>query len=650
MAPKRNFVPDDIWRLRTVSDPQVSPDGRRVAFVVAVPSSDTDKAETSIWVAETDGSDSGRPFTSGPDDSSPRWSPDGQWLAFVAERGDGPQLYLASLGGGEPRAITAAAHGVSQPAWSPDGQKIAFVARCGEWKEPEDRSPVERSAPRVVTGLYHRYDGQGWFDERRSQIFVVSIHGGDAVQITDGDYDNYDPDWSPDGRQLAFVSDRNPTRFDENHRDIWVITAYGSGRRQLRRLTGGEGGAAAPRWSPDGQKISYIGHLNADGNSASNTHLMVLDAKRAGSPTSLSAPLDRTVWGMLRAPGVTHSWTADSRHVDFAAVDGGSFHVYRAALDGIEAPRLIIGGDRQVVAFHSAGGVLAFASFWVSEPSEIYCVDTDGGRERRVSDVNRDARAIRWAPVKRIRTRSADGVVVESLVLHPPGRDKTRPSPTVLEIHGGPHGWHPQTVFTGLYQSLAAAGYVVVLPNPRGSHGYGETFSQACVGDWGGADYEDLMGVVDALVADGTADPERLFVAGYSYGGFMTGWIVGHTDRFAAACVSAPVVDLVSMWGTTDIPNFEQYEMEGLPWEQPERYLAQSPLTYLPQVTTPVALFHWEGDLRCPIGQAEEFFQILRKLGREVILVRYPGGYHIVRTTSQMVDYVKRHLDWFADH
>jgi dipeptidyl aminopeptidase/acylaminoacyl peptidase len=202
----------------------------------------------------------------------------------------------------------------------------------------------------------------------------------------------------------------------------------------------------------------------------------------------------------------------------------------------------------------------------------------------------------------------------------------------------------------GLYQALASAGFVVVLPNPRGSHGYGEDFSRACVGDWGGADFRDLMGVVDKLVATGVSDPKRLYVTGYSYGGFMSSWAVGHTDRFAAACVAAPVINLASLWGTTDIPDFAERELGGLPWEQPEAYAEHSPVSFVSRVTTPVQLFHWEGDLRCPIGQGEELFQGLRRLGREAVMVRYPGGFHIVRSSSQMVDYLARHIDWFNSH
>ncbi len=643
----RGFAPEDLWHLRAVSDPQVSPDGARLAFCVGTPDPATDRLGTVIWVGPVDGSEEPRQFSLGPEDSSPRWSPDGRWLAFVARRGEAAQLHVAPLDGGEARALTDASLAASQPAWSPDSRRLAFVGRPARPPELKEPGWEGRPAPRVVTGLRSRFDGVGWFDERRSHLFVVDMEGGDVTQVTEGDWDDADPDWSPDGRFLAFVSDRSPTRADEEHRDVWVVPAHG--RRRPRRLTRGRGTASSPLWSPDGGTIAYVGHEHPSGDSASNTHLMVVAAEGPTSPRSLSAPMDRPVWGLVRPLGGTHCWSEDGRAVSFLAADHGAIGIYRSHLAD-PGPTPVLVGDRQIVAFHASRDTLAFVAQWPSALPEVYVASRDGAGERRFSSANAEL-ASRWlAPVHRISHRAPDGLEIESFVIYPRQRQRGRPLPTVLEVHGGPHFWNPQGPWLVLYQSLAAAGFAVLLPNPRGSQGYGEEFSKACVGDWGGADFDDLMGAVDSLVEEGVADPQRLYVAGYSYGGFMTSWVVGHTNRFAAACVSAPVTDLTSFWGTTDIPNFLHHELGSAPWERPDEYTKRSPITYLPSITTPVQIFHWEGDLRCPVGQGEELFQGLRKLGRETVMVRYPGGFHVDRSPAAVVDFTRRHLEWFQQH
>lgn len=647
---KRNFEPKDVWALRQVSGPAVSPDGAHVAYVIGVSDPDSDSDATSIWVAPSDGATEGRRFSAGSQDTTPKWSPDGTALAFLSDRGQGPQLYVAPLGGGEARAVTSAPHGVSSPAWSPDSRRLAYVARTGDWVEADDRSAIERSAPSVLTDLYNRFDGIGRFDGRRQHIFVIDATGGEPRQVTDGAWDDSDPAWSPDGSLLAFTSDRSASRHEVGRHDVWLAAL--TGRRAPRRLTRGLGTAVGPQFSPDGTMVSYVGHEHEAGNSARNSHLFVVPTDGSGPPRSLSSTLDRPVWGLLPALGTSHTWGQDSTTVSFLVTREGTQGIYRVdATSEDPTPELVMGGDRQIMAVSSAGDTLAFLAQWPSTPAEVSCIKPDGSDERRVSAANAEIRAtVKLTPLRRITSHSSDGTSIESYILYPPGFVKGHPAPTVLEIHGGPHSWHPQGAMMPLYQSLAAAGYVVLLSNPRGTQGYGEDFAGRCVGDWGGGDFGDLMSALDHLVEAGIADPERLYVAGYSYGGFMTTWTVGHTDRFRAACISAPVSNLVSMFGTTDIPFFNEFESGGTPWEVPEYYAAHSPVTYLPQVTTPVQVLHWEGDLRCPISQGEEVFQGLRKLGKEAVLVRYPGGFHIKRTPSQMEDYVQRHLDWFGSH
>lgn len=482
-------------------------------------------------------------------------------------------------------------------------------------------------------------------------MWIVDIESGpeSARQLTGGDWDDLEPSWSPDGALVAFVADRSASRWEVPRREVWVVAP--SGRRRPRQLTKGRGAASAPLFSPDGATVAYVGHEHQAGDSSGNVHLMVVSSDGSRAAESLSGGLDRSVMGTFPLAARTHGWTPDGSALFFVANDGGAHQLYRVPVDASAPPAVLVGGDRQVTAVHVAAESVVFTAGWPSRPVEVYRVGIDGSGEHQVSDANRLAvGALRFVPTRRLTHRASDGSSIESFVLYPPGFKRGVPAPTVLEIHGGPHGCHPQMSLTPLYQALAGAGYVVVLPNPRGSQGYGEEWSGRVVGDWGGGDFGDLMAVMDGLVERGVADPERLYVAGYSYGGYMTTWTVGHTDRFKAACISAPSLDLLSMYGTTDIPFFADFELAGTPWERPEFYRERSPITYLPEITTPVQLLHWDGDLRCPVSQADELFQGLRRLGREAVLVRYPGGFHVARTPSQMVDFVQRHLDWFAGH
>ena len=641
MSDKRPVRPDDLYLLRSVNDPQVSPDGRRVAFVVGRADHESDGDHRQVWVAPTDGREPARPFTTGGEDHSPRWSPDGRFLAFVSDRGEKNQIFLAPLDGGEPRQLTHAEHGVASPAWSPDGRRLAFVARVGP--------APDREKGRVVRHLRSRLDGVGWFDERRMHIFTVEVDGGAERQMTDGDWHDEQPAWSPDGATIAFVADRELDRHDRHMRgDIWVVPASGG---RARRLTRARGIAAAPAFSPDGRFVAFASHEYGSQGTARAPQLMIVPASGGAAPRSLSAPLDRGTVGLSFVPGATLRWLPDSSGVVFVVVDAGRMSLHVARLDG-GTPRRLIAGERQIEVFDLAsdGKRVAFVASWVDEPQEVYTATVTGRQERRVSDANGELRTTCvFGTADRMRSRAPDSVESESLVIRPPVARRGRAS-LALEIHGGPHGMHPSSFAWLKYQVLAGAGYTVLLPNPRGSGGYGDAFSLACVEDWGGGDFDDLMGAVDECVERYGVDPRRLYVGGYSYGGFMTAWVVGHTDRFRGALVGAPVTDHVSMFGTSDVPLFSRFEHGGTPWERPDEYAKRSPVTHLPDVRTPVLILHREGDMRCPIGQSEELFTGLRVLGKEVEMVRYPGGSHVGAAPSHRVDELERTVAWYRAH
>lgn len=651
---KRRMRPDDHYLFRNVSDPQISPDGKLVAYVQSWSDRDTDETRMSIFVAPVEGRSPARRITQGDRDHSPRWSPDGKHLAFVSSRGDRNQLFVASLDGGDPRQVTKAKHGVSEPAWSPDGRRIAYAARVGRYKKEEDKTPVERAAPRVIRELRYKLDGVGFFDERRLKIFVVDVESGKETQITKGDYFDDQPAWSPSGRSIAFVSDRQAKRHQRQWRsDIWVAPAT-AGR--ARKVTRSRGASAQPTFSPNGRQIAFVGHENGDSGVAKNLQMMVVSSAGRGAPVPVSESIDRPVSGWPAfAFGRSFEWSRDGKSLLFLAPDRGTQALYRADVKRRTAAK-VLDGERQIEGFSLApnGKLIAFGAAWLTHPPEIYTTTLNGrSREVNVSHANDELkRVVAMGRVERVKSRGRDGLEIESFALYPPGYKRGAAIPLALSVHGGPHGYNPERSRWSDFQSLAGAGYVVLLPNPRGSISYGEEFTEGVVRDWGGEDYGDIMGAVDTMVKRGIADPDRLYIGGYSYGGFMSTWAVGHTDRFAAAVVGAPVSNQVSMFGTGDIPLFDIHEIGGTPLEEPDEYRLRSPVTYLDKVRTPVLLVHHEGDLRCPIGQSEEIFHALKVLGREVEFVRYPDGFHRynTHTPSQVVDRMRRTIAWYGSH
>jgi dipeptidyl aminopeptidase/acylaminoacyl peptidase len=643
---KRGFRPDDAYRLRAASDPDLSPDGRRVAFAVTDTDPEADRLRWSIWIMPADGSAPARRFSEGPTDKSPRFSPDGRWLAYLSVTDDKPEhahVRLAPLDGGAPTRLDELPGPVGQFAWSPDSSRIVVVCRVGA-PDLEKASAQERNAPRVPRGLAARLDGVGWQDGRR-HLFIVEVDTGAVRQLTRGEYDHDDPAFSPDGASVAFVSDRHPRRDDRQFRsDLWIMPV-GGGRP--RRLTSGKGRAEFPTFSPDGKTIAFAGQ--DDDRWDTDTHVFVVPADGSGSAQRLAPDLDRptVLWPGLPSP-VT--WISD-RDLLMLIADHGAVALHRARL-GQRGTRELVGGDILIesVAAHPGRRVLAFTASWPDRPSELFATTLAGAEPVQLSNLNTEFLAeVELAPVTRRTVTHPDGTEVEYFAIVP-GDPPARGLPLHLDIHGGPHASWPSGRWLAFHQAIAAAGYVVVLPNPRGSTSYGQAFASACVGDWAGRDCEDILACCDDLIARGIADGERMFVSGGSYGGYMTAWLVGHGDRFRAATAVAAVVDRRSMTLTTEIPEFALFNMGGTPWARPEEYDERSPLTYLPAVNTPVMVVHWEGDIRVPMNQGEQLYAGLRILGKKAELVRYPGGFHIQRTPSQAVDWVTRMLAWNAEH
>ena len=645
----RPMRPDDILKIRFVSDPRISPDGRRVAFVLTTLSQERDEYLSNIWMVETTGGAAPRRFTTGPGrDTSPRWSPDGARLAFVSERERGKkgQLMVMPVEGGEAVALTQLRAGVAAPAWSPDGTRLAFISRVGGWQEPESEEERRKSRPaRVITTLKYRFNGEGFIHDRPTHAFVVPAAGGAPVQLTTGDCPDTDPVWSPDGRSIAFVSARHEDRDYDDASDLWIVPAAGG---TPRRVTDTIGPVMHPAFSPDGRTLAYLGrrHRNEFGRNARVFTVPV----EGGAPRSLTDALDRSCAPLDLAP----IWSADGAWLTFAAEDAGALSVYRVGTVGPDAaPQRVIGGERAVTGVSAAAdGTLAFAVTDPVTPAEVATCAADGSGERRLTDVNVAWRAeVALARPERFRFERA-GLTVDGWIMKPVGFQAEGRYPALLNIHGGPHAQYG-CVFFDEFQVQAGAGYAVVYTNPRGSQGYGEAFTRAVVGDWGGGDFADVMaGLDEALRRAPWIDAERLGVLGGSYGGFLTSWTVGHTDRFRAACSERAVNYHPSMFGTSDIGHlFNEVEIGGLPWEMPDKYAERSPLSHAKDIHTPLLIIHSEDDLRCPIEQGEQLFVALRKQRKDAVFVRFPDENHELSRSGKPRHRLERFriiLDWFT--
>ena len=647
MSIPRGMVPDDLFRIRFVSDAQISPDGLWVAFVLTTLSEDKDEYLSNIWLVSAAGGEPRR-FTTGPRrDTLPRWSPDGSRLAFVSEREAGRkgQLHVMPAGGGEPVRLTDLRHGVGAPEWSPDGTRLVFAARVGGPPEPVTEEDKRKSKPaRVITAMKYRFNGEGFIYDRRSQIFVVSADGGEPRQLTEGEYDHVDPAWSPDGRWIAFGAARHDERDHDDAADIWLVAAEGG---PARRLTAPAGPAAHPAFSPAGDTVAYVGR---PARNASGRNIRVFTEPVAGGvPRTLTADFDRSCSPL----GVRPLWSRDGGALTFAAEDQGSLGVYRVGAGGGPVTR-IVSGERVVTGFSLSrdDAAVAFVASEPDSPAEVFVAGTDGGAERRLTNVNREWTCeVALGRPERFRFERA-GMTVDAWIMKPVGFEPERRYPLLLNVHGGPHAQYGYPFFDE-FQVQVGAGYGVLYTNPRGSQGYGEAFTRAVVGDWGGGDVADVeAGLDEALRRFDWIDPERLGLLGGSYGGFVTSWIVGHSTRFRAACSERAVNSHVTMFGSSDIGHiFNVLELGGvLPWEDMARYLERSPLTYARDITTPLLIMHSEDDLRCPIGEAEQLFVALKTLRRDVVFVRFPDENHELSRSGKPRHRLERFriiLDWF---
>ncbi len=642
------LVPSDLLRLRLPSDPQSTPDGR-VFYVLATQDEASDETRTAIWSVQT-----GSPataFTSGPHDRMPRVSPDAGRLAFIGDRGDGQRVYVMALGGGEARAVTPAYEGLGGLIWAPDSRALAYVAKT-ELDPPSARSAFdERSGARHIRALPFKSDDEGLLDGRRRHLFVCSLAEDDRpVQITAGDFDVATPAWAPDGAALAFSAqiDVPETAFWS---DICLVAREGGAPRNLTR---GQGPALAPAFSRDGREVAYVGHLHGEAFTPHNLELLIVPAG-GGAIRSLSAQLDRSIADSVicdvrgLAPPQAPHWSPGDHEIFVPLCSEGACAVAAFARDGSHY-RLAAEGERDIFAFARADdGTLSFAFTSPLVASEIAQIDPYGN-EQLLTDCNPwlAGRALR-AP-RRLRPSAADGWTLDLFILDPDG---PVPAPYVLEVHGGPHFTYG-FAFSFEFQMIASHGIGVAYGNPRGSTSYGFDFADGVTGRWGQDDASDVLSLLDATLANAPVDPQRVALAGGSYGGFMTTWLLGHSKRFAAGVSMRAVNDLVSEVGAADLGWFLE-RTTGAPWNDGGRKLFEnSPMRNAHEIEAPLLVMHSERDFRCPIDQGEQLFTLLRRLGRtETEFVRFTGDGHNLSRGGRPRNRVLRlraMMHWFARH
>ena len=638
---KRALTKEDLRTLTFPSDPQMSPDGASVVLTAKTIDADKNTYRSHLWLYDV-AADRLRPFTSGEvSDVSPRWSPDGKRLAFLRTVDKQTQIWTMPVDGGEARQLTDLPEGaISQLAWSPDGGRLAFASRpIAEERTQKARKEREESGastpPHVVTRMLYRLDGAGFLDERQ-HIWVCDAETGQARQITDGDYDDNAPTWDPEGNRIAFLSNRSE---QPEHRpyeiDVWLVDPNGGKPERVETPVGAKGSLS---WSPDGALLAYAGTEAGDDPWRPDHDRLWVVSPEGGDARCLTADLDRPIGNTVLSDtrdaftgGSPPLWSGDSSRLYVPVSSEGDCHVYDVPLEGDPRPltqgKLDVGG----LSADQTGETFALLVSQPTQPSEVFLgtTGTKGGLDlQAITDFHGDwLREVQLSEPEELWVETDDGSRVQGWLLTPPDFDDTRQYPLLLYIHGGPHAQYGHTFFHEL-QWHAARGYAVLYTNPRGSSGYSEDFMSEIRGHWGDRDHADIMAALDHVVSRPDIDEERLAVAGGSYGGYMTNWIVGHSDRFACAITDRSVVNLQSMAGTSDIPHKllqpDGY-WAGTPWDDPKTLQEQSPLRYLKDAETPTLIIHSEGDLRCPIEQAEQLFTTLKWLGVETVFVRYPA-------------------------
>jgi dipeptidyl aminopeptidase/acylaminoacyl peptidase len=653
-AKSRHFVQEDVFNLELVNDPQVAPDGKRVVYVRTSMDIMKDQPRANLWIINADGTENRPLLSSRQSYSSPRWSPDGKRLAYISGAEGSPQMYVRWMDTGQTALITNLQKGPGSLTWSPDGQWIAFTMFVPKEKEPLAKPPAKPEgaewAPpvKVIDTVVYRADGEGFLESGYTHVFVVPAEGGTPRQLTQGDFDNGGRlSWTPDSRRIVFAANRAPDwEYQPVESEVFSVDVDTGELKQLTSRNGPDYGADV---SPDGKHVAYIGFDDHEqGYQVSQLYLMNMDGSGAKQwVTGLDRDVDNVHWdGAGR--GVYFQYDDHGvRKIGYVSMEG-RMRVVAEALGGNDLGRPYTSGAYTV----AKNDTLAFTINTSHRPAEL-AVSSGRGAARQLTHLNEDLFGHKTlGDVRKITWKSShDGREIEGWVVTPPEFDATKKYPLILEIHGGPFAAYGPN-FAAELQLYAAAGYMVLYANPRGSTSYGEEFGNLIHHAYPGNDYDDLMSGMDAVIAEGNVDSDNMFVTGGSGGGVLTAWIVGRTNRFRAAVVAKPVINWTSFVLTSDATNFfYKYWFPAFPWDDQEQYWKRSPLSQAGNVTTPTMLLTGEADQRTPISESEQFYQALKLRKVEAVMVRVPEASHeLVGRPSNLIAKVANILAWFEKH
>ncbi len=633
----RPMTVNDVMQVRYLTDTALSPDGSRILYVVSEADLKKGRYNTDIYLVPFAGGTPVKLTNSPGRDDTPHWSPDGKKVAFLSDRDGKPQIWLIAPDGGEASRLTESKTGVRDFAWSPDGSQLAYTDR-----EPDSEAEAKRKKDKadvIVVGK-----------EKMDHLHLIPAGGGKSRQLTRGPFSVLSFAWSPDGKHLAYSSAPSPRAEDVFDSDLYVIHTDGGEPRPLVKRPGMD---TAPKWSPDGKTVAFTsGEGQLDW--LANASLWLVPAE-GGEPRRVSAKFDNHI-GPYGSGG--YEWAPDGAAIYFAADERTARHLFALDPQTGEVRRLT-SGDRLHDRFSLSkdGRRIALLSEDTATPREVFVSPLPDVRPKRLTTTNPQLDGVALGKVEALRWKSFDGLEIEGLLIKPVGYKAGTRYPLLTYLHGGPalqfgHGFSvyppgpPQGSRYPIHV-LAGQGYMIFCPNPRGSAAYGRKFRTANVRDWGFGDYKDIMAGVDLLIKDGLADPERLGVMGWSYGGYMTSWVITQTDRFKAASAGAGVTDLTSMYGQTDIPSFLERYFQGLPWKERALYAKHSPMTYAGNVKTPTLIQHGEKDERVPLAQSRQLYAALKRNGVPVEFVVYPRQGHNPTEPQLQVDVLRRNVDWF---